>query len=93
MPVGIPLLSLIFLIVTALTKYVSLGSIAGAIGLPALALYGSHHHGKIADGTWNKPLFTFCLIAGLLAIWKHRSNIQRLLNGTESKINEKKKTA
>ena len=48
------------------------------------------HHGKIADGTWNKPLFFFSIIAGALAIWKHRSNINRLRAGTENKIGRKK---
>jgi len=51
---------------------------------------GSYSHGYVADGTWNKPLFIFSLIAGILAVWKHRGNIARLRAGTESRINEKK---
>jgi len=73
-----------------MTKYVSVGSISTAIALPILTLWGSYHHGKIADGTWNQPLFVFSLIAGTLAVWKHRSNITRLRNGTENKIGQKK---
>ncbi len=92
-PVALILLVLIFIVVTFITKYVSVGSIATAIALPLLTIYGSYSHGKIADGTWNKPLFIFSLIAGSLAIWKHRANIVRLRNGTENKIGQKKKEA
>lgn len=90
MPVGVLLLILIFVVVTKITKYVSVGSIATGIALPLLTIYGSWSHGKIANGTWNKPLFIFSIIAGALAIWKHRSNITRLRAGTENKIGQKK---
>jgi len=84
-------LVLIFIIVTTITRYVSVGSIAGAAALPLLTLWGSWFHGKMDDGTWNKPLFLFALIAGVMAIWKHRGNISRLRVGTESKIGSKRK--
>jgi len=89
MPVAIPLIILVWILFTFTTKYVSIGSIAAAVALPLASFYGSWHHGRIADGTWNKPLFIFCLISGALAIWKHRSNIQRLREGTETKIGKK----
>jgi glycerol-3-phosphate acyltransferase PlsY len=92
MPAAVVLLILIFVVVTFTTKYVSIGSIACGIALPLLTFYGSYFHGKIADGTWNKPLFIFSLIAGTLAVWKHRSNIARLRAGTESRIGRKKET-
>ncbi|MEM9080054.1 MAG: glycerol-3-phosphate 1-O-acyltransferase PlsY [Verrucomicrobiota bacterium] len=92
MPAGALILLLIFSAVTFTSKYVSLGSITAAIALPLLTLWGSYHHGKLQDGTWNKPLFIFALLGGIMAVWKHRSNIQRLLNGTENKIGSKKKT-
>ncbi len=88
-PVAFVLLILIFVIFTFTTKYVSVGSIATAVALPILMLWGSYHHGKIADGTWNKPLFIFSLIAGSLAVWKHRANIVRLRAGTENRIGQK----
>ena len=90
MPVGVVVLILIFLVVTFITKYVSVGSIATAIALPMTTFGGSYYHGYVADGTWNKPLFIFSLIAGVLAVWKHRGNIARLRAGTESRIDEKK---
>lgn len=92
-PVAFVLLIVIFVAFTFTTKYVSVGSIATAVALPILMLWGSYYHGKIADGTWNKPLFIFSLIAGFLAVWKHRANIARLRAGTENRIGQKKKEA
>lgn len=74
------------------TRYVSLASIIAAGALPFIVLWGSWHHGRIADGTWNKPLFVFSLIIGILAIWKHRTNIQRLREGTEHRFTRKAKS-
>ncbi|MEJ6643147.1 MAG: glycerol-3-phosphate 1-O-acyltransferase PlsY [Akkermansiaceae bacterium] len=93
MPVGVLLLIIIFIVVTKLTKYVSIGSIATAVSLPLVFLLGSSLHGKFPNGDWNKPLFVFCLIAGALAVWKHRANIARLRAGTEHRIGQKKKDA
>lgn len=90
MPFAVILLVLIFIVFTFTTKYVSVGSIACGIALPFLTIYGSYTHGKLADGTWNKPLFIFSLIAGILAVWKHRTNIARLRAGTENRIGQKK---
>ena len=91
MPFGLPLLILVWAIFTFTTKYVSVGSIAAAASLPILVITGSAYHGKLANGTWNKPLFIFSLIAAVLAIWKHRANIARLKAGTENRIGQKKK--
>ena len=91
MPAGALILFLLFTVVFLTTRYVSLASIVAAAALPLLTLWGSWHHGRIQDGTWNIPLFVFCLTIGALAIWKHRSNIQRLRNGTENRFTKKKK--
>ena len=90
-PFGLLLLILVWTIFTFTTKYVSVGSIAAAASLPILVITGSAFHGKLANGTWNKPLFIFSLIAAILAIWKHRANIARLKAGTENRIGQKKK--
>jgi len=94
MPAAVVLLVLIFIIVTRITKYVSLGSIATGIALPIITALGSYYHiqaGDIPPGGWNKPLFIFSLVAGIMAVWKHRSNIARLRAGTEHRIGQKKK--
>ena len=87
-PIALVVLVIIFAVTTLTTKYVSVGSIVTAISLPILMIFGSYYHGKIADGTWNIPLFIFSLIAGSLAVWKHRTNIARLRAGTENKIGQ-----
>ncbi|MCH1508144.1 MAG: glycerol-3-phosphate 1-O-acyltransferase PlsY [Akkermansiaceae bacterium] len=91
MPFGLVLLILVWATFTFTTKYVSVGSIAAAASLPILVITGSAYHGKLANGTWNKPLFIFSLIAAILAIWKHRANIARLKSGAENRIGQKKK--
>jgi glycerol-3-phosphate acyltransferase PlsY len=89
MPAAIVILVLIWLAVFLTTRYVSVASIIAVAVLPILTLWGSWHHGRIQDGTWNKPLFIFSLLVALLGIWKHRSNIQRLMAGTENRFEKK----
>ena len=93
MPAAVVILVLIFIVVTRITKYVSLGSIATGIALPIITGLGSYYHiqkGDIPQGGWNKPLFIFSVVAGVLAVWKHRTNIARLRAGTENRIGQKK---
>ncbi len=91
MPVGVVVLLVIWLLLFLTTRYVSVASIGTALAVPLVTLYGSYRHGFLTDGTWNKPLFVFSIVIALLATWRHRSNIQSLLNGTEHKFTKKKK--
>ena len=75
-----------FAIIVFFSRYVSLASMVAAVFAPAYYLIG--------DGVaWTaSSAKTLALIAmGLLLIWRHRENIQRLLAGTESKLGQKKK--
>ncbi len=90
MPVGVLILILIWIVLFYTTRYVSIASIGAAAAVPLVTIYGSYKHGYLADGTWNKPLFIFSIIIGALAIWKHRSNIQNLRNGSEHQFSKKK---
>ena len=64
-------------IIIRTTRYVSLASICGMISAPIFAaIYGNE----------KKYVFMTLFIA-ILGIYRHRSNIKRLLNGTESKVN------
>ena len=77
---------LTFAIIVFFTRYVSLASMVAAVFAPAYYLIG--------DGVaWTASgAKTLALIAmGLLLIWRHRENIQRLRAGTESKLRQKKK--
>ncbi len=80
--VSVPLLIIlgIWIIVFALTRYVSLASISAAFALP----FAAWAIGK----SWTIILVTAALAA--LAIYKHKGNIKRLMNGTESRINIRK---
>ena len=70
-----------FLILASITKWVSLGSISTGIWFPIITFI-----------LWRDPLTTVCaLIIGGLIVWKHRGNLQRILNGTESKFSLHKK--
>jgi len=73
------LVLLAFIIVTLATRYVSLSSISAAVALPILAIILKRDLG----------LIVFYALLGLLVIIRHRSNIERLLKGTEPKIGKK----
>ena len=72
----------IFLVVLAKSKFVSLSSILAAMLLPIFMF--------VNLGNLYHPYFFISLIVSLLVIWKHRTNISRLLKGKESKINQNK---
>ena len=73
----------IFLIILAKSKFVSLSSISAAIFLPLLMF--------LDIGGTNLPYLFISLVVSIIVIWKHRTNIRRLLKGEESKINNIKK--
>jgi glycerol-3-phosphate acyltransferase PlsY len=91
MPAGVIILILVWVLLFKTTKYVSVASIGAALSLPVIMILGSWYHGKLANGTWNVPLFIFSIIIALLATWRHRSNIQNLMNGTEHRFEKKQK--
>ncbi|OWZ82952.1 glycerol-3-phosphate 1-O-acyltransferase PlsY [Natranaerobius trueperi] len=67
------------LIPVVITKYVSLGSITGAVVLPwVMLLFGNPF--------W---YLVFALAMSIMAIIRHISNIKRLIQGTERKLGEK----
>lgn len=77
-PVGLASFG-VFLAVFILSRYVSLASVLAAISLPLL----------MAAGTSSNANLVVALVAMLLVLWRHRSNIKRLINGTEPKLNQK----
>ena len=72
----------IFIIIVAVTKYVSLGSIMAALTAPAIIL-GSHRIPWIGDIIEYLP---FALVLAVLIIAKHHGNIKRLLVGEERRL-------
>lgn len=86
MPVPFLLSLAVFLIVLAATRYVSLGSIAGAVALPLAGFVLYWTRLSISPSV---EVLTFAVIASLLVVIRHKTNIQRLLDGTEAKIGQK----
>lgn len=73
-----------WIIVFTLTRYVALASIAAAVTIPA-AMTGL----MILRGTWNFVLLGLGIVMGVLVIVRHRSNIARLLAGTENRFGKR----
>lgn len=76
---------LVFAVTVWASRYVSLGSLLGA--LAQAVLFWTLPHGQ--DG-FPLPYRIFSLIAAVFVLIRHRQNIQRLLSGTESKVGAKK---
>ena len=64
-------------IVVLLTRLVSLGSVLAAFSLPPAAAF-------FYPGQW--IYFGLATLGGLMVIWRHRSNVRRLANGTEPRL-------
>lgn len=79
---------LVFIIMVILTRYVSLGSVLASLSIP-LYLFMKRF---IFLSTVSPTLLVFGSLIPVLIIYTHRSNIQRLLRGTENKISLKKST-
>jgi len=81
MPAAIVAIFFLWLIIFQLTRYVSLASIGAAVALPAVV--GILILRKFVTDT--ALLYFSVLIAGVV-IWRHRSNLKRLINGTERRF-------
>jgi glycerol-3-phosphate acyltransferase PlsY len=73
----------VFLVVVWLTRYISLGSIAGVVVF-ACCVWFAFREADIYI-KW------FSIVAALTLLWMHRKNLQRLMRGTERKITIRKK--
>lgn len=84
----IGLICLIFaVVIIAVTRMVSMGSIGAAVLFPILTLFIKEHY--IVEATGFK-YFVFGILLALLVIFQHRENIKRIKNGTENKLSFKK---
>lgn len=78
----------IAIVIMAISKYVSLGSIMAAVVFMILQIAV-----MIINDSFDVTRLVCVLILGGLLIIRHRANIVRLLNGTENKLGSKKKEA
>lgn len=80
----------IFAVTVGITRYVSLGSILVAIAFfVELVVFGSQGSYRVAQGNFME-FAALGAILMVMAIWRHRANIKRLLSGTENKLGAKK---
>ena len=73
-----------WIIVLKISRCVSLASIAAALIIPLTLVVEN-----LITGTWEWNIFGFGMFVCLLAIWKHRSNIRRLIRGEENRFAKK----
>ena len=71
-----------WIVVFALSRYVSVASIASAIALPTAVWFTRE----------SLLLRIVTILLGVMAIYKHRDNVKRLLNGTERRLGQKPAT-
>jgi glycerol-3-phosphate acyltransferase PlsY len=79
----------VFILVVTFSRYVSLGSLAGAIAVP-LTLIVRENVFKVDIPNYS-TLLPFLILLALLVIFTHRKNVVRILNGSENKISFSKK--
>jgi acyl phosphate:glycerol-3-phosphate acyltransferase len=80
------IVALVWVAVFLLSRYVSLASICAAVSLPASLALITPWAGQ--NVSW--ILIAFSVLAAGLAVVRHRTNINRLLSGTESRFEKKK---
>ncbi|MBQ1871973.1 MAG: glycerol-3-phosphate 1-O-acyltransferase PlsY [Lachnospiraceae bacterium] len=82
----VPILLVVFILAVAVTKYVSLGSIIIVVGFFVEALIFGNMGWLNIDVHLLNEFYLYVAIMMLLALWRHKENIKKLLNGTERKI-------
>ena len=68
----------VFIVVYAASRYVSLASLCAALAFPIAVLLFAHEDHFVLQG--------FSIVICLIVFWTHRSNIGRLLKGTENRM-------
>ncbi len=81
LPAALGVAVLVWMIFFFSTRYVAVASIAAGLSLPLTVLTQ-----RALTGSPALPLLGFATVIGLLAVWRHRSNIQRLREGTENRF-------
>jgi len=78
--IGLIVLAL-FIIIVAIFRFVSLGSILGTVAVPVVAIALGH----------SVVFILFMIFLAALAVYRHKANIVRLVNGNENKLSFRKK--
>ena len=84
MPLAMLIGLAIWILVFWLTRYVSVASVAAAVALPfVIAILTRLNH------SYGKGLFCSSLCIAAVVIWRHHSNLSRLVHGTEPRFTRK----
>ena len=81
-PIPALLSAVVFVVVTALFRYVSLGSIAALVAFPLLVMALASR----GDAPRDTAFLVSSALVPALSVWKHRGNVRRLLAGTERRL-------
>lgn len=85
----IGLICLVFaLLLMALTRMVSVGSIAAAVLFPVLVIFINQNYIVAESNNWSYLIFS--IVIALLVLFNHRTNLKRIFTGTENKLSFKK---
>ncbi len=75
-PIATGVAAMLFLVIVSLTRYVSLGSIAATLALPPVAWWAGAPRAVVLTAA----------AAGVLILFRHRTNVRRLRLGTERRV-------
>jgi glycerol-3-phosphate acyltransferase PlsY len=75
---------LVFVTIVLSTRYVSVGSMAATFALPLVLILMDIMFGKAVPNSG----YVFSILVTLLILFTHRTNIRRLINGTENRFNK-----
>jgi glycerol-3-phosphate acyltransferase PlsY len=75
-PIAVLGAAIVFGITVAATRFISLGSVLAAMSAPLLVLMLNQP----------QPIFLATLFIAALIVWRHRSNIKRLMDGSEDRF-------
>jgi len=82
-PLALVLAAAVFVLIVWSVRYVSLGSITAAVGLPFFIALQNRFVRPVAGFQY---VITLAIAGGVLILFMHRANIIRLLRGTENKF-------
>jgi acyl phosphate:glycerol-3-phosphate acyltransferase len=82
-PLAIVVAFVVFVLAVLVTRYVSVGSMTASIALPITVWITMPHHLLLGIAT---------AALGAMAIFKHKSNVRRIMAGTENRLGKKSST-
>ena len=91
LPISAPASLVLFILAVAITRYVSLGSILVVCSyLVQVIVFGQLGYLHL-EGAYRMEFYIVSACFTVMALWKHRENIKRLIHGNERKTYLSKK--